>query len=192
MASTFGMFILVLNEIMHKTIHMRLFIFILTLGFTHPIFAQSINQEASKVTFEIGNMRFRTVEGTFSGMSGTVQFNEQNIGNATFEVCIDAKSIDTGNNKRDNHLRKEDFFHVEKYPTICFQSKSIAKSADGFTAEGTLTMHGVSKTVQIPFTYTNKTFKGTLSLERLDYEVGPGSGLMVDKTVDLEIVCILQ
>ena len=171
---------------------MKSLILILSLGFVHVSFAQSIDSEASKVTFEISNMGFNTVEGTFSGMSGIVQFDTEDLANSRFDVCIKAESVNTGNDTRDRHLRKENFFHVEQHPSICFQSSSISQNADGFLAKGTLSMRGVSKEVSIPFSYSNNTFTGTLSLERGDYDVGPKGGMMVGKTVELEIICVVK
>lgn len=155
--------------------------------------AQSIVTEKSMVNFEIGNMKFKTVEGTFSGMKGEVNFNSADISGSNFEVCIDAASVNTGNKKRDDHLRNEDFFHVDKYPTICFESTSITKNGTGFVAKGNLSMHGVTKQVEIPFTYNNNTFTGTLELKRLDYKVGESTGtFMVSNPVEMTITCVVR
>lgn len=153
---------------------------------------QTINASSSKVNFEISNMGFKTVEGSFSGMSGTVNFQPSNLNNSTLEVCIDAKTVDTDNETRDEHLSKEDFFYVEKYPSICFKSTSISKSETGYLAKGTLTMRGVSKEVSIPFTYSNNTFNGSLEIDRTNYKVGSDGGFMVGKTVQLTIICALN
>ncbi|MEL7148857.1 MAG: YceI family protein, partial [Bacteroidota bacterium] len=132
---------------------------------------QSINTDESKVSFEVSNMRFNTVEGTFSGMTGTIQFDPTDLSTASMDVCVDASSVDTDNKKRDEHLRKDDFFDVEKYPTICFKSSSVTKTSSGYEVRGMLTMHGISKEVSIPFTFTEDTMSGNLSIERTDYKV---------------------
>ncbi|MEM1321569.1 MAG: YceI family protein [Bacteroidota bacterium] len=165
---------------------------LLLLSILCPNFAQSIDSEASKITFEISNMGLNTVEGTFGGMNGTVQFDSQNLANSRFDVCISAESVNTGIDKRDKHLREEDYFAVAQYPNICFRSSTISQTAEGFVAEGTLTMRGVSKEVRIPFTFANKTFNGTLTVKRKDYNIGPGGGFMVGKTVEMEIICVLK
>ena len=170
----------------------NIFVLFTVLLSTHIALGQTINASASKVNFEISNMGFKMVDGTFDGMAGTIQFDAQDLGNSQFDVCIKAESVNTGNKKRDGHLRKEDYFYVEKYPTICFQSSSISKTAEGFNAAGTMTMRGISKEVTIPFTFANNTFAGTLSLERKDYDVGPNGGFMVGKTVDLKITCVVE
>lgn len=90
-------------------------------------------------------MAFNTVEGTFGGMKGTFNFSPNDLENSNFDICIDAKTVNTGNNKRDDHLRTADFFNVEVYPEICFQASNFVKTSDGYIAKGTLKMHGVSK-----------------------------------------------
>lgn len=154
--------------------------------------AQSINAEQSLVTFEIRNMKMRTVEGTFSGMRGEAVFDKDNISNATFEVCIDAATVNTENTKRDEHLMKEDFFDVAQFPDICFSSSRIAYDGDRYIAYGQLNMHGVIKSVEIPFTYANKLLTGQFQLNRIDYGVGGTGTFMVGDEVAISIVCKLQ
>jgi len=157
------------------------------------IFGQPINSAASLVEFEIKNMKFRTVDGTFAGMQGTVQFDLANLESSRFDVCIDASTINTGKKKRDDHLRNEDFFHVEKYPNICYSSKSIAKNENAYITRGNLTMNGVTRAVEIAFTISDNTFTGTLTLNRLDYNVGEGTGtFMVGDEVSATITCIIE
>jgi len=148
--------------------------------------AQTINNDKSVVNFKISNMKMKTVKGTFSGMKGTVNFTPNNFASSNFDVCIDASTVNTENKKRDDHLRTADFFDTEKYPTICFKSKSITKNADTYLAKGTLTMHGITKEVEIPFTFSNNVLKGTLTVKRLDYKVGESTGeFMVGNEVEM-------
>jgi polyisoprenoid-binding protein YceI len=157
------------------------------------ITGQSIDSQASRVEFEIRNMKIKTVDGSFLGMQGTVEFDTTNLDVSRFEVCIDASTVNTGKKKRDAHLRNEDYFHVEKYPTICFSSQSISAGENGFLTHGTLTMHGVTRHVEIPFNFSDNTFTGTLNLNRLDYNVGEGTGtFMVGNEVSVRIICRIQ
>ena len=156
-------------------------------------FAQTIDAKKSTVTFEISNMKVNTVEGSFTGLKGTVNFDASKLSTSSFEVCIDASSVDTDNTKRDDHLRNEDFFHVEKYPTICFSSTSIKKDGKGFKATGDLTMLGVTKEVVLPFTFKNNKLIGSLTLNRFDYKLGEETNtFMVGETVEIEIKCMLN
>ncbi len=153
--------------------------------------AQTLDTQKSKANFEVKNMKWMTVEGHFSGMKGDINFNEADLANSSFNVCVDAATVNTDNNARDKHLRNEDFFHVDKYPTICFTSTSISKTSKGFVTKGSLTMHGVTKGVSINFTYKNGQFVGQLNINRLDYKVGESTGtFMVSDAIKLEIVAV--
>lgn len=107
-------------------------------------------------------------------------------------MCVDVSTIDTESKKRDDHLKNEDYFHVDKYPTICFKSDAITRDKDGYLADGEMTMHGVTKDVQIPFKYTGGKFHGTLKVKRYDYGIGSKGGFMIGKEVDIEIVAKLK
>lgn len=155
------------------------------------LFAQSINSAESKAAFTATNMRWMEVEGTFTGLNGEIKFDEANLGESSFNVCLDAASVNTENQKRDDHLRNADFFDVEKYPTICFQSSSISSSKNGFVTNGTLEMHGVSNDVSIEFTHNNGTFVGDLKLKRYDYGVGADTGtFMVGNEIIIKITAV--
>lgn len=157
------------------------------------ISAQSVNTQKSIVNFEIGNMKVRTVEGTFGGMKGELVFDVDALGDSYFRVCIDASSVNTENEKRDDHLRNEDFFHVENYPEICFISASISKADEGFVTKGSLEMHGVIREVEIPFTFKDNTFVGKLRVNRFDYNVGEDIKTgMVSEEAMLEIICVVE
>lgn len=155
--------------------------------------AQSIVKDQSVVNFEIGNMKVRTVQGTFSGMSGTLHFDANDLSQSYFKVCIDAASVNTENEKRDEHLRSGDFFEVDKYPEICFTSQSIQKTADGFVTKGVMDMHGVKKVVEIPFTFVDHVFVGLITINRFDYKVGEKVKTgMVSAEAHLEIRCVVE
>lgn len=155
--------------------------------------AQSIDQSKSQVSFEVDNMGIRSVEGLFTGIKGNITFNPTNLSNASFDVCIDASSINTENTKRDNHLKNEDFFQVDSFPTICFKSKSIVKSKEGYNVTGDLTMLGSTLEITFPFTYSSNSLKASFGLERLDFGLGIDYGsFMVGKTVEINISCYLK
>ena len=150
--------------------------------------AQNIDTENSLIRFEVSNMALKTVNGTFKGMVGTVLIDENNLGISKIEACIDATTIDTDNKERDDHLRNADFFDTDRFPTICFNSTSITKTSSGFLVGGKLTMHGVTKDVEIPLTYDDKTVKGTFTLKRRDYNIGENTGtFMVGNKIEITI-----
>ena len=120
------------------------------------------------------------VRGKFTDFAVDINYDETDITKSSVTAKIKAASIDTGIEARDKHLRTADFFDVEKYPEITFQSTKVVKKGRNFIAIGTLTMHGVSKEVSIPFISTGKFynqitkknlkgFSANLELNRRDY-----------------------
>jgi len=104
----------------------------------------------SDVAFSIDHLVINTVQGRFKDVTGTVTLDDKNAVTAA-TATIQTKSIDTGIEKRDNHLRTADFFDAEKYPTITFEGKKVVEEGGKKSLVGTLTMHGVSKDVSLPF-----------------------------------------
>ena len=160
------------------------------LAVTYVVQAQSIDSDQSVVDFKITGGGIFTVKGTFTGMQGDFNFDTSNIENSSFDICIDAKTLNTKNEKRDTHLHSAAFFDVEKYPTICYKSTSVSKTSEGYQTTGDMTIHGVTKTVTIPFTFKNNTFKGELEINRFDYNIGEDYGTMrVGETARVSITC---
>jgi polyisoprenoid-binding protein YceI len=167
-------------------------LFICTLNFSLAQ-AQTIDTSKSVIEFKISNLGLNTVKGTFKNMTGDFKFNPADLDNSNFDICIESATVDTGNDKRDEHLRTADFFDVEKYPNICFKSTSVMKQDGKFLTKGNLTMHGVTKMVEIPFEFTNNTFSGYFELERLDYGIGEDTGtFMVGSTAKITITCVVN
>ena len=172
-------------------------LFILALSLSISSVAQQIDPTESGVSFSVSNFRVRTVEGSFGGMKGEVQFDKDNLDQSHFDVSIDVQTIHTENNKRDTHLKSEDFFEVATFPTISFASEDITKQGEAYLTSGTLTIKDVSKSIEIPFKVReegNSTIlTGTFSLERKDYHVGEGtSTFMVGNEIEVEISCVVK
>jgi polyisoprenoid-binding protein YceI len=127
--------------------------------------------------------------GQFTGVRGAISFDPNDLSTAQFVDSIDVASINTGNGMKNTHAKSEKWFDAEKYPTIIFASSAISKTATGYEAKGMLTMHGVQKEVVIPFTFDNNVFKGSLTVNRLDYNINtaePNHGASNFK-VDIEV-----
>ena len=179
-------------EISNMKILNKFFPILLLAFFPVQSISQQINSEASEISFRIGNMRINTVSGTFTGMTGNVNFDEQNLAGSSFSVCIDVSSVDTGNSRRDKHLREDEYFDTERFPTICFVSDAISRTENGFVTRGKLTIKGVTRIVTIPFVKEGNTLRGTFSLNRLDYNVGEGvSTFLVSNPVEVTIRSVL-
>lgn len=148
--------------------------------------------KSSAITFKIKNAGI-TVDGTFTGLEADIKFNPLKPEEGTIKASILTKSINTGNDMRDGHLRKQEYFDVEKYSKIMLQSTKIQKTGP-ITFNGTfkLTIKNVTKDVIIPFTFIKipeKTeFKGAFTINRLDYGVGSNSMTLSDNaTITLAV-----
>jgi polyisoprenoid-binding protein YceI len=112
-----------------------------------------IDKLHSEATFQVRHLLTK-VRGRFSDFAGTIQFDEAHPEQSSVEFTVQAASVDTNASDRDVHLKSEDFFHVEKFPTITFKSAQITpKGSNEFAVTGTLTIRGVSKEVTLPVTY---------------------------------------
>lgn len=109
----------------------------------------NIDPSHSTAEFTVRHLMITNVRGRFGKLSGTVDFDPEKPEQAQITASIDATSIDTREEKRDAHLRSPDFFDVEKYPTLEFKSKRVAKTDDGFQIVGDLLMHGVTKEITL-------------------------------------------
>src|SRR5690242_14346182 len=112
--------------------------------------------------------------GEFTGLQGKIVFDEKNLAASSFNVTVDAASINTGNGMKNTHAKSDIWFDVAKYPTISFTSSSITKSANGYDAKGTLEIKGVKKDFTIPFTFANNTFTSNFEVNRLDFGIDDG------------------
>lgn len=141
-------------------------------------------KEESYIKFNIRNLGL-TVEGEFDSFTTTVDYDKTQPSKSRFSAKIQVSSLNTGINKRDNHLKQEEYFHLEKYPTITFQSTSVsAPNAGQLLVKGNMTIKG--KTLPIELTVAVKEnggktqFSITGQLDRKDFGVGGNSWVMSD------------
>lgn len=140
----------------------------------------------SIVEFSIG-FAFSRVKGRFTHSKGTILYDSVAPASSSITIVIESKSIDTGWPHRDEHLRTSDFFDVEKYPNIMFQSERFARADKGWIAYGKLSMRGVTKQIAIPFHLLQPptrspesgwmilNLEGGLRLARADFGIFGGS-----------------
>jgi len=133
-----------------------------------------IDPAESAVTFK-ATSRLANADGRFHRFSGDVSVDPSDPTSARVSITVEAASIDTANNKRDNHLRSQDFFWVERHPTIVFESVRAAREAGGVAVVGRLTVRGVTRDVTVPVrvevTPDRLVARGEFSLKRTDYEI---------------------
>ena len=138
-----------------------------------------IDKAHSEATFQVRHLVTK-VRGRFTDLDGTIQIDEAQPEQSSVAFTIQAASIDTGTPDRDKHLRSDDFFFVEKFPTITFMSAAIkANGGDQYEVTGDLTMRGVTKRVSLPVTFLGKAqdpwgnekigFETAVTLNRKDY-----------------------
>jgi polyisoprenoid-binding protein YceI len=167
-----------------------------------------VDASHSAAQFAVRHMMVAMVRGQFDKMSGSVKVDDKDITKSVIDVTIDAKSINTRDAKRDEHLRAADFFDTAKHPNITFKSKKIEK-ADGnkLKVTGDLTMRGVTKPVTLvtevsnpvknPWGQTIRGVTATGTLNRKDWGLvwnkaleagGVAVGEEVQLTIDAELV----
>lgn len=142
----------------------------------------------SFIGFKVKHMGLIEVPGFFRDFTGTVNYDEKELTKSSVEFTAKMTSVDTGVAGRDNHLRKADFFEVEKYPDMTFKSTKVEKKGNNLTVTGDLTMKGVTKSVTIPFQIAgwlpaNERNGGTMgitgetTINRRDFGVNYGNTL---------------
>ena len=153
----------------------------------------------SEVDFTITHLAISNVHGRFGHVNATIAYNEADITKSTVNATIDVTGVDTGEDARNNHLKSADFFDVATYPTATFASTSVAKSGDGLTINGNLTLHGVTKPVVLtaegprgPAPGMDKKqhagFSASTTIKRADFGIGPKfPAAMVGDEVKLNI-----
>jgi polyisoprenoid-binding protein YceI len=163
-----------------------------------PTGTYTLDPAHSKVGFEVVHLVVATVDGRFKGVSATVTL-DSDPAKSTVEAVIDVASVDTGNEKRDGHLRSGDFFDVAKHPTMAFKSRSFKLKGEQLTVSGDLTLRGVTKPVTLEGRfrgvaadgYGNEKVGASLrgSINRKDFGVAWNAvveaGPVVSDTVDL-------
>jgi len=114
----------------------------------------------------------------FHKFTAVVDFAPEALATAHFDVTIDLNSVDSGDKDRDGTMRGPDIFDVAHFSTAHYVTRGFTKNAAGYTAQGTLTLRGVSKDVNVECQFTSgpsgATLTGTATLKRLDFGVGQG------------------
>lgn len=167
----------------------------------------TLDKVHSYVGFKVTHMMVSSVKGEFHDYDATVDYNAKAPEKSSVSAAIKVASIDTNNQKRDDHLRSADFFDAEQFPDITFKSKSVkAAGKNKLTVTGDLTIRGVTKEVKLnldvrgpvnnPFAEgaTKIGFGGELKINRQDFGVKwnksmDAGGVVVgdDVTIILEI-----
>ena len=175
-------------------------------GLTAGVWA--IDLAHSEVSFTVRHLMVSKVRGTFTKFEGTLNVADDVLASSV-QATIDLDSIDTRDANSDNHLRSADFFEIEKYPTMTYQSTGIRAEGDHFVVEGDLSLHGVTKSVPLtlefngvstdPWGGTRAGFSAEGEINRRDFGIDismplDGGGVVVgDKIkISIEIEAVLN
>lgn len=114
----------------------------------------TIDADDTYIGFAVRHLMVTTVRGKFKSFSGEINLDEKDITNSSARITIEAASLSTDNERRDTHLRSDDFLNAARYPTITFVGKRVEKSGDRMVLIGDLTIRDVTRPVSIPFQMT--------------------------------------
>jgi polyisoprenoid-binding protein YceI len=167
-----------------------------------PASAQTyqIDPVHSSLLFRVKHMDTAYVYGMFTSMKGTVVVDEANPARSSINIEVDANSVYTHNEQRDNHLRSPDFFNTRQFPTITFKSTQVRRiNANTVQVRGDLTIRGVTRPITANVTLTGKGknpqgkdiigFETTFTIRRSEFGIRyglPGLGDEVQVTLSIE------
>ena len=170
----------------------------------------TIDPVHSEVSFVVRHMMVSKVRGRFDKFEGTIETASDPL-QSTVTATVDLSSVNTGNETRDNHIRSEDFFHIEKHPTMTFRSTGIRPEGENFLLDGELSLRGVTRPVTFflevngfgpdPYGGTRTGFSATTEINRNEWNVsyngpipGASSGMVLSDrvTINLEIEAVLN
>lgn len=170
-----------------------------------PLLAQTkvfrVDENHTVLGFKASTLLF-DVPGRFTRFKADIHGDPATLEGAKVRLEIQARSVDTANQTRDGHLRTEDFFDVAKYPTITFESTAVRREGDRVLVSGKLSMHGVTRDLEIPFLAAEglngagaKTwsYRATVPLDRLDYGIGADSvaaKISLKRPVELDLLLV--
>jgi polyisoprenoid-binding protein YceI len=190
---------------MRKTIMLSILALALGLGTAAAQGTYGIDTVHSNVGFKVRHLVSK-VSGEFTDFDGTFVVDLEKLGQSEVEFTIKTASIDTKNEKRDQHLRSPDFFDAETHPEITFKSSKITKiDNDSFAVAGTLTMRGVSKEITLSVDFlgemtamggTRSGWELTTTIDRMDFGVSwnralEGGGAVLGDDVEVNIALAL-
>ena len=134
----------------------------------------------TRIGFTAQHLIISSVDGRFKDFDGVIVV-DPDITKSSVKITIKTASVDTDNSQRDNDLRNSEFLDVAKYPEMTFVSDKIEKRGDGYVAIGTFTLKGVSKKIELPFTFAGPitdpwgmqriAAKASTKINRQDYGV---------------------
>lgn len=168
-----------------------------------PVKVYAISKTYTTLSFTATKWMVFKEEGLFQDFSGTLAYSARDASKCKIDVTVQAASLDTRSPGRDKVLRSDDFFDVEKFPTLSFSSTRVtAAEGDSYAVEGDLTIHGVTKRVTVPAKMIGVRvmpgigdfagFETTFTIDRRDFGVlgtrWSNNKLSIDPTVVIHLI----
>lgn len=162
----------------------------------------TVDKGHSNVKFSVTHMVVSEMEGTFKVFDGTMEHTKSDFSDAKINFAIDVASVNTDNERRDGHLKSDDFFNAEKFPKMTFVSTSVKPlGGNKYELAGNLTIRDVTKPVVFQVTHggvlttsrgAKAGFKATTTINRFDYNLKwdratETGGLVVSKDVTIQV-----
>lgn len=161
--------------------------------------SQEWKPTTAAVTFTIKHALGIPATGNFSGLAAAITFDPDSPQTGSLYASIQTATLDTDNSLRDKELKSADYFDVTTYPKITMQSTAIAKTkaADAYVATFDVTIKDVTKSLKVPFTFTQFSNEGTFMaqfiIDRTEFGVGESSKLLENKAkVNLKLHVVLK
>ena len=163
----------------------------------------TLDRSHSNLKFTVTHMVVSETEGSFKIFDGTIEHTKPDMSDAKINFTVDINSINTENENRDKHLKGDDFFNAEKYPTASFVGKSFKPLGDNkYELTGDLTIRDITKSVKFAVRFGGVAtstrgdkagFKATTTINRFDYNLKwdratEAGGLVVGKDVDITVL----
>ena len=116
----------------------------------------NVDLSHSGILFKVDHLGFSYVYGRFNEFTGEIKFDPAKLDKSRLELTIKTASVDTNDEKRDQHLRSADFFNAKQFPTATFKSKSFKKAGSKYHVTGDLTLNGKTKSITTEFSVIGK------------------------------------
>ena len=163
----------------------------------------AIDPAHSQIEFVVRHLTVSNIRGRFGNIQGNITMNDTDITKSSVQETIDVTSLDTGVAQRDSDVKGANFFDTANFPSATFASTSVAKKGMGLTVTGNLTLHGVTRPVELdvegpsgPVPGMDKKphsgYEATTTINRKDFGVGPNApsamvGDEIKLTIDLDV-----
>lgn len=181
---------------------------LLALAISYPTLAQTYTVDAGHSSFQSKVIRFGVVPvvGRFNDVSGTLTYDAEDLSKTRASITIQTSSYEANNDAGEDAVKSAAFLNAAEFPQIRFDLSSLTSTDNGYSAKGTLEIHGVKKEIECPVTIVGPSIDlptkkqsvgivGSLIIDRTAYEVGremklPNGMVIIDNSVNIDFVIL--